>query len=216
MTLPLSAADPLRRDVRAGSALGTSSRRLLLVALSEIDRQLLDRCLEGRHRAWEDFVDRYLGLIQHVVDHTAAERGIDLQPGDRDDLVAGVFLALLERDMAALRAFRRQSSLATYLVVIARRSVARHLARRSHHHPAGTGTANEPADGTPDQQRYEDREQVSRLLAQLPPQEAEVVRLYHLDGLSYAEISRRLGVAENSLGPLLSRARAKLRHEQAG
>lgn len=181
------------------------------MSLSEVDRQLLERCLEGRHRAWEDFTDRYLGLIQHVVDHTATERGLVLQPADRDDLVAGVFLALLERDMNALRSFRRQSSLATYLVVIARRCVARTLARRGQTH--GNGAAEDIAAIDSGTQRIDDREQLARLLAELPAQEAEVVRLYHLDGLSYAEISRRLGVAENSLGPLLSRARAKLREE---
>jgi RNA polymerase sigma-70 factor, ECF subfamily len=37
------------------------------------------------------------------------------------------------------------------------------------------------------------------------------VQQFHLEGRSYREISSRLGVPENSIGPTLSRARAKLR-----
>jgi RNA polymerase sigma-70 factor (ECF subfamily) len=35
--------------------------------------------------------------------------------------------------------------------------------------------------------------------------------MYHLEGKSYQEISRSVGMPENSVGPMLSRARAKLR-----
>ncbi|MHC4398951.1 MAG: hypothetical protein ACYTG0_04655 [Planctomycetota bacterium] len=44
--------------------------------LSEIDRNLLERCLERKPRAWEDFVDRFMGLFAHVVNHTAQVRSM--------------------------------------------------------------------------------------------------------------------------------------------
>jgi len=44
------------------------------VALSEIDRNLLQRCLARKPRAWEDFVDRFMGLVVHVVNHSAQSR----------------------------------------------------------------------------------------------------------------------------------------------
>ena len=42
-------------------------------------------------------------------------------------------------------------------------------------------------------------------------EEADIVRLYHLEGKTYHEISRETGVPVNSIGPALSRARAKMR-----
>ena len=48
-------------------------------------------------------------------------------------------------------------------------------------------------------------------LGQLQGSEATVVRMYHLEGKSYQEISHSVGMPENSVGPMLSRARAKLR-----
>ena len=100
------------------------------VALSEIDRNLLERCLQRKPRAWEDFVDRFLGLVVHVVNHTARARSIRLAAADRDDLCAEVFLAIVKNDFALLRNFRGKSSLATYLTVVARRIVVRELLAR--------------------------------------------------------------------------------------
>ncbi len=177
------------------------------MALSEIDRQLLDRCLQGQREAWELFVDRFSGLIEYVVQHTAQTRSVQLTPQDVEDLCSQVFVEILRDDCALLRRFRRKASLATYLTVIARRIVVRELLKRKRPlHSAAVPQHQE--DST---ERIADREQVQRLLEHLEGKEAEVVRMFHLEGKSYREISSATGIAENSLGPLLARARAKLR-----
>src|SRR5207253_125857 len=60
-------------------------------------------------------------------------------------------------------------------------------------------------------QTVSDRDEVARLLQELEGMEAEVVRMYHLEGKSYQEISSAVGMPENSIGPTLSRAREKMR-----
>ncbi|MGO8691130.1 MAG: RNA polymerase sigma factor [Thermoguttaceae bacterium] len=183
------------------------------VGLSEIDRNLLERCLQKKPRAWDDFVDRFVGLVIHVVNHTAQARSIRLGPQDRDDLCAEVFLAVIKSDYALLRNFRGQSSLATYLTVVARRIVVRELLHRKATSRLGDGdSAAAAADPHPAvEQRLSDQEEVQRLLGGLQGTEAQVVRLFHLEGKSYREISSVIGMPENSIGPILSRARNKLR-----
>jgi RNA polymerase sigma-70 factor, ECF subfamily len=186
------------------------------VVLTEIDRDLLERCLQRKPRAWEDFVDRFMGLVVHVVIHSAQSRSLRLTPEDRDDLVSEVFLNILKNDFAILRHFRGQSSLATYLTVVARRIVVRGmLQQRLQSLPAEGGSGEDVADvaDTGDQpaERIGSREEIERLLNELQEGEARVVRMYHLEGRSYHEISAAVGVPENSIGPILSRARHKLR-----
>jgi RNA polymerase sigma-70 factor (ECF subfamily) len=186
------------------------------VGLSEIDRNLLERCLQGKPRAWEDFVDRFLGLVFHVVNHTAQARSVRLSAEDRDDLCAEVFLAVIRRDFALLRNFRGQSSLATYLTVVARRIVVKELLSRRSAARLGDHSPQDAAQTVPDPQpgaeeRLSNREEVERLLEGLPENEARVVRMYHLEGKTYEEISSALGMPENSVGPILSRAREKMR-----
>jgi len=161
-----------------------------------------------------------MGLVVHVVNHSAQARSIRLSSQDRDDLCAEVFLAIVRDDFALLRRFRGQSSLATYLTVVSRRIVVRHLIDRK-----GPARLQDMADvaagaGNGSSANIEallaDRDEVERLLERLEPQEAEAIRMYHLEGKSYADIAAALGLAENSVGPTLSRAREKMRRAELG
>ncbi|WP_182865189.1 RNA polymerase sigma factor [Rhodopirellula sp. JC639] len=179
------------------------------MSLSDIDRILLQRCIDGAPRAWQDFVERFLGLVIHVANHTAESRGITLDESTRDDLVAEVFMVLLASDRGVLRRFRRDSSLATYLTVIARRVIARRLHQDGTRSRLSVTTAEPVTHQAAD--RIENREEVERLMARLSPEESDIVRMYHLEGMSYQQISQAVGMSENSIGPLLSRARQKMR-----
>ena len=181
------------------------------MALSNFDRSLLEQCLARKERAWETFVDRFAGLVVHVINYTARCRSIMLSQADRDDLASEVFLTFINDDFAVLRRFRGKSSLATYLTVVARRVVVRKLIETRSATPL-----QEAAEAVHDrhpssEKRIDDAEQVRQMLAHLQGPEAEAVRMYHLEGKTYQEISGATGVPTNSLGPLLSRARAKLR-----
>jgi len=193
------------------------------VALSEIDRNLLERCVQRKPRAWEDFVDRFMGLLIHVIQHTAQARGVRLSGEDRDDLCSEVFLAIIKNDFELLRKFRGDSSLATYLTVVARRLVVHSLldrksaARLDEATLHGTGNGGQRAapprsEAIPDaEQRIIDREEVDHLLDGLGDHEAQVVRMYHLEGKSYQEISSQAHIPMGTIGPILTRAREKMR-----
>jgi RNA polymerase sigma-70 factor (ECF subfamily) len=189
------------------------------VALTNVDRTLLQRCLTRQPGAWNDFVDRFLGLIYHVIHHTAYLRSAALRPEDVEDLAAEVLLQIVANDYAVLRQFRGQSSLATYLTVIARRSCVHELARRTAAREVQPQTDGrtvplpEPEEPPRAQLGLESLEEVEKILGKLPSRDREVVRLYYLEGRTYEEISTELGVPVNSIGPILSRARKRLRKD---
>lgn len=190
------------------------------MALSEIDRNLLRRCIAEEPGAWRDFVDRFIGLFVHVIHHSAQSRSARITDDDVDDLCAEVFMTLLADNYAVLRAFRGRSTLATYLTVVARRVVVRAMSQRRMAAALGHVNAHqsslEHAHATPPEHlRIEDREEIQQLLSSLPEKDAAVVKEYHLEGRTYREISARLGISENSIGPTLTRAREKLRERRA-
>ena len=102
------------------------------MALSEFDRDLIDRCLTRAPEAWSEFVDRYIGLVIHTINHTAGSRSLLITEQDIEDYTAEVFLQIINDDFAVLRRFRGNSSLATYLAVIVRRIVVREFIQRRH------------------------------------------------------------------------------------
>lgn len=191
------------------------------MTLSEIDRNLLERCLARKPRSWEDFVDRFLGLVIHVINHAAQCRSIRLSDADRDDLSSEVMFAIVKDDFAVLRHFRGESSLATYLTVISRRVIVRKLLDRKSatslriEVPESVDVHSSHVEAVRHQisteERMSNQEQVEHLLEGLNHSEQRVVRLYHLEGKSYQEISAQVGMPENSVGPTLTRARTKMR-----
>lgn len=183
-----------------------------IVVLSVLDRSLLNRCIENAPGGWEDFVDRFIALISHVVVSTAGLRLGRISEQSRDDIVAEVFLRLIENDFAILRRFRGQSSLGTYLVVVTRRIAIRKLSQYRRAASVARSLVSEPISSDENGQlEVENTEEVQALLAKMPTNEATVIRMYHLEERSYKEISSHVGIPENSVGPLLSKARSRLK-----
>ena len=185
----------------------------------ETDRQILTRCLQRETGAWEAFVDRFLSTFVHVISHTAHARSVRLSQDDIDDLCSEIFVTLIRNEFAVLRHFKGKSSLATYLVVVARRIVVKSLVKKHHLEAMGHVNAHQSAlnaGGVDHVKRLSDSDEVRQLLDQLPSTEASVVRLYHLEGKSYREISQQTGLTENSIGPTLHRARERMKQLKVG
>ncbi|WP_339733673.1 sigma-70 family RNA polymerase sigma factor [uncultured Gimesia sp.] len=189
------------------------------MALTDIDKNLLKRCLAEEPGAWKDFVDRFIGLFTHVIHHTADARSIRVTDNDVEDLLSEVFLVLLANDYRVLRNFRGNSSLATYLTVVSRRVVVKKMVERrmaeALGHVSTKSKLESISEETRHQQTLEAQEEIQNMIKQLPPADAQIVEQYHLQGKSYQQISSDLKIPENSIGPTLSRARNRMRENKS-
>ncbi|QDV88386.1 RNA polymerase sigma factor [Planctomycetes bacterium TBK1r] len=185
--------------------------------LSVVDAELIDDLLSGSSEAWEKLIDRYGALVRSRVADVAAvfQRGRDWST--IDDVTAEVFATLLARDAAALRAFRNQSSLATYLAVIATR-VARRVMAKLVRHAHGQRDSLDDLDDRPSAVDPEslliDREERDRLLTlvdRLPQRQKDLVVAFYREQQTYAEISHRFDIPIGSIGTTLRRAEERLR-----
>ena len=181
--------------------------------LSETDRRLIKDLLTHSEGAWDKFVDRYAALVIQVIRHTSHAHSLKLTRDDEDDLCADVFAALVDRRMATLKSFRGRASLATWLTVVVRRIVLRKLTQRRYAEALGHVSAHKSAveqvtEST--EPKVANRDEVESLMKRLPLESREVLRLFYWKGLSYREISRKLGVTTNAVGPMLTRIRHAL------
>lgn len=185
--------------------------------LTDVDKELLQRLVAKKAGAWNDFVDRYLSLIYHAIHHTAHLRSARLTPEDVEDIASEVLVQLVNNDYKALKEFKGSASLSTYLTVIARRICVHEITRRQAVREAiRKGETRSPVavadDDDPAAAKAMDKlEDVEALLRRLNGREREIVRLFYLEGRTYEEISTEVDVPVNSIGAVLSRARAKLR-----
>jgi len=197
------------------------------VALTAVDRSILQGCLAHEPGAWNDFVDRFVGLLYHVVHYTAHLRSNPVTAEQVEDIAQEILTQIAANDYGLLRQFRGKSSLATYLTVIARRICFIELAKRigaprkplpkdfqPRAHPPKAPEPEAVADEEEAPQAragIESLERVQKLIRKLPGREREVVRLFYLEGRTYEEISIELNLPVKTIGPILKRARKLLR-----
>lgn len=82
---------------------------------------LLQRCLDGDGRAWDEFVDRYIRVIYAAVSRLAYNHLKNASSQMVDDLVQDVLVKLLRNDMKLLRNFDpSRAKLSTWLTIVAR------------------------------------------------------------------------------------------------
>jgi RNA polymerase sigma-70 factor (ECF subfamily) len=187
---------------------------------STAEAALVAACADGDRDAWARFVDGYGTLIAALARKLLARRQGVASDADVDDVVSRVFLALVRGERRLLRRFRPEFRLSTYLGVICRTEVGKHLRRRRPQSLAmGGDEATElPADPAAESPigalvRKEREAAVASLrqaLERLPPRDRLLLTMKFIDGLDYAHIADVLRVRRDSVGQLLHRAKQRL------
>lgn len=181
---------------------------------------LLDRCLKGDERAWEELYRRYHGLVRKVV----TWQRWNLPYRESEDLVQDVFLELVR----ALPHFRGQASLSTFITRLAKNKCVSLLRQKlaqkragdggvSLDDPGGEGDSRPPqvADLNPGPEealvRAEEIEALLSCLGELGPECQEVIRQRYFLHLSYAELCQALELPLGTLCSRLKRCLTRLR-----
>lgn len=146
-----------------------------------------------------------------------AIRGAGVYYTDTDDVFHDVFLRLTENGFRRLRQWQGQSSLATYLAVVARNAGRDWLRARPLTEPLDDedDTPTDPSD--PPRPLPEEihlgqvATLVHRCLKALSERDRSLIGLRHLQDRAYAEIGQILSMTVNHVGVALSRAEARLR-----
>ncbi len=161
------------------------------------DRELVEACLRGEPRAWEEFVQTLTPWVKGVVRKNLARRGPNPQDHDVDDLASATFQQLLGRDKATLKAFGPPYLLKPWIAVIASR-VCSHAARDANPPTQSLDKAPPPAvlDLPPD----ESAQMLERLLASLSPEDRALLELFYVQQRSYDDIALLLAIPSNSIG----------------
>jgi RNA polymerase sigma-70 factor (ECF subfamily) len=179
------------------------------------DRELVARLIAGDREAWTCFVGARTPIVAAMARRVLGERA----RGDVADVVQAVFAKLWADDCRRLRAFRGQARLTTWLATIARREALDRLRRRRRlaaHETNGDARDLERAAAVlspSPEARAARADEILRLrsaLEAIPDRDRLLILWIHEDRVPYARVAELLGLKENSIGPLLQRARRRL------
>ena len=185
--------------------------------------ELLERCVEQRPDAWEEFLRRYANLIYSTI------LKVGLPDEDRDDAFQSSILAIYS-DLGHLR---QRESLVSWIVGISYRQAvnrirARTRARETALDEGQDGSVRGAQSDLPDPRELPDRaridleraQQIAEAFDRLPDRCRRLLRLlfYEDPAPDYGEISRREGLPLGSIGPTRARCLDKMRriYEERG
>jgi RNA polymerase sigma-70 factor (ECF subfamily) len=188
-----------------------------------VEAALVAACADGDRDAWARFVDRFGPLVAALARRMLARRTGRASDADVDEVVSRVFLALVRGERRLLRRYRPEFRMSTYLGVICRTEVGKHLRRRRPTPLSLTGrdegsradevedpAAADPLDVLARRERDEAVRGLREALERLPERDRLLLTLKFLDGLDYARIAEVLRCEKESVGQLLHRAKQRL------
>ncbi|HEY7423541.1 MAG TPA: sigma-70 family RNA polymerase sigma factor [Gemmataceae bacterium] len=166
------------------------------------DAELLERFVRSRDEAaFELLVWRHQRLVLGVCRRVLGNRH------DAEDAFQATFLALARKAAAV----SRRQAVASWLHTVAYRIALRARAARWKKSDIDLATLASPGDAAADAVRRDLASVLDEEVGRLPEKYRVAVVLCYLEGKSYAEAGRQLGLAIGTLAGRLTRARALLR-----
>jgi len=158
------------------------------------DQALLERIAGRDANALADLYDRYAPVALALAGRIL---------GDRSEAEDVLQIVLTRVWQEAGRYDASKGSVTSWLLSWVRNGSIDRLRRRDAHRRAALHSADQPTpEPAPD--ASEEREKVSRALADLPPDQRQVIELAYFDGLSQTQIAQKLG---EPLGTVKTRMR---------
>ena len=174
------------------------------------DEALARRAATGDSTAFAELYDRYERRAYNLCYRITGS------PDDAADATQETFLKVLER-LPKLR--DRELNFAAYVMTAARNASYDAIERRKRSAPTdefpesavplGAGEASELPERAALREAHQ--EQIRAANESLPPRQREVLALRELNELSYGEVAQIMGMNQNSVAQLISRARINLR-----
>jgi len=172
------------------------------------DLALARQIAAGDDAAEVEFDRRFREQLEHIV------RGAGVPPQDCEDIVQEALLSAFRQ--IGRGQFRGASQLGTWLYPIIKGSIADYRRKRSaERKPVGTNEGlalSEPMTAATQESRILVRE----AMAALPARMQIILRLHERQGLTTAQIAKRLGRSPGRVGALLAEARQRFRQAILG
>ena len=179
------------------------------------ERTLVIRCVKSDKRAWDEFVDKYKGIIYDAIIKTFHFVGYENTEDAASDLFQEVFSSLLKNDCEKLRSFKWKNdcSLASWLHVVSKNVTFDYL-RKSFARGKITESLTAVDEDVPEDyqietsidadilQKLEDEEKLGifeKALKTLPKEDFLVINLIYLRGISHENAAKVLGKSVDAL-----------------
>jgi len=181
-----------------------------MATLSE--QETLARARRGDPEAFRALVERYTGRV------FAVARGLVYNQADAEDITQEVFFKV----HAKLQTFREEAAFSTWLYRVTVNAASDYIKKRRREKASSVEDMTrlpleDPSADPPSKVAKQAlRSAVREAISELPRKFRTVLVLRELEGLSYLEISRILGISKGTVESRIFRARGRLKKQLKG
>ncbi len=178
------------------------------------DPMLVERCIRREERAWEEFVERFSGLLYYSARERLRRGGFAFGHRDLEDIVQGVFLEIWEK--GRLEGVRERQKIKAWLSVVAQTRALNYMRKKKDRLlrqdemgrienikavPAGSGSGF-------DEGMVADLEEA---IEGLGAREKIILKLNIMHGKKHREIARFMNMSINTVSTVIARKKKALK-----
>jgi len=175
---------------------------------------LMERCIRREEKAWEEFVERFSGLLYYSARERLRRNGFSFGHRDLEDIVQGVFLEIWEK--GRLEGVRERQKIKAWLSVVAQtralnymRKKKDRLLRQDEMYKIDNIKAG-PADtgGGLGEDMMADLEEA---IEEFPAREKIILKMNIIYGKKHREIARFMNIPINTVSTVIARKKKALK-----
>jgi len=192
----------------------------LKMKTSEQDIKLARECINGSPTAWNEFVERFSGLVMWSIKDRLSKSGYRFTNNDSEDILQEVFLSIYKENKLAR--IKNLSKIAPWIVVLSGNIAINKIIQIkggliSGHiiEDSALTLSDILEDKTPSAlEKIEQNEQeniISEIINSLKPREKIIINLYYNNTNTINEIAGLLNMHQGSVASIITRARKKIK-----
>jgi RNA polymerase sigma-70 factor (ECF subfamily) len=184
------------------------------------DKTIIDGCIKGKPGAWEEFVQRFSGLVIWAIRDKLSRAGLPFTQQDTEDIHQEVFLAVSNK----IKSLKDPSRVAPWLCVISSNAALNYMKNKgrinieavsSSEEGGGRALIETLASGeTSIAQRLDEKlkkQIVTEAIETLAPKEKIVLNLHLVHENTISEVAQILDMQQGTVSSIVKRAKDKIK-----
>lgn len=177
-------------------------------------QSLVGRCIDRDKKAWDNFVERFSGIIFWAIREKAKGITSHYSQQDVEDIFQNVFTLLWEKER--LKQIRDREKITSWIVIVAATCTMNYFRGRRKEGRKETLSADEGYTRG-DERKTSEQERLygvlEELISVLPCREKIILRLSYLHDKTHQEIADLLVMPQNTVSSIIKRSKERLRKE---
>ncbi len=172
---------------------------------------LIERCIKREEKAWEEFINRFSGLVYYSARERLKRDGFRFNEQDVQDIVQNVFVDIWEK--SKLAEVRERNKIQAWLSIVGQTRALNFMRKKKERllNEEELFNVENIVSDKGAEYRVELIDELEMAVEKFPPREKIVLKLNIIHGKTHKEIAEFMNMSINTVSTIISRRKELLR-----